>query len=68
MKPYTVVVTTKQKFKVTAEDEPRAMGKAYQMLMQFKQDDVQPVGDLTISIELEDTKLRRLWNEPLSKP
>ena len=56
MNIYTVVVTTRRKVKVTAEDEQKAMGKAYQMLMHLKQDDVQPVGDLTMSIELEDKK------------
>jgi hypothetical protein len=56
MNTYTVVVTTKRNFKVTAEDEQKAMGKAYQMLMQFKQDDVQPLGDLTMTIELEHEK------------
>lgn len=56
MKSYTAVVTTKRKFNVTAEDEQQAMGKIYQMVMQFNQDDVQPIGDLALTMELEDEK------------
>lgn len=56
MKTYTVIVTTKRNLKVTAEDEQKALSKTYQMLMQFKQDDVQPVSDLTMTIELEGEK------------
>ena len=56
MNPYTVVVTTKRSFKVIAENEQKAMGKVYQLLMQFRQDDVQPVGDLALTMELEDKK------------
>lgn len=54
MRNYTIVVTTKRNFKVTAEDEQQAMGKVYQLLMQFKQDDVQPIGDLALALELEN--------------
>ena len=56
MKTYTVEVTTKRLLKVTAEDEQEALGKAYQMLMQFKQDDVGPIPGLTMTIELKDEK------------
>lgn len=56
MKTYTVIITTKRKFKVIAEDEQKAIGKTYQMLMQFTQVDVQSVGDLSVNIELEDEK------------
>lgn len=57
MKTYTVEVTTKRLLKVIAEDEQGALAKAYQMLMQFKQVDVESVPGLTMTIELKDETL-----------
>lgn len=54
MKTYTIEVTTKRLLKVTAKDEQEAIAKAYQMLMQFKPADIEPVPGLTMGIELKD--------------
>jgi hypothetical protein len=37
--------------------QDEAVAKAYQMLMQFKQTDVKPVGDLAVTIELKEQLL-----------
>jgi len=54
----TVAATTKRIFKVKTEAGSGAMGKVYQtmdnvfqMLMQFKPIDMNPVGDLTLTTE-----------------
>lgn len=57
MKPYLIEVTTKRLLKVTATTQDEAMAKAYQMLMQFKQTDVKPVGDLAVTIQLKEETL-----------
>lgn len=57
MKTYLIEVTTKRLLKVTANTQNEAMAKAYQMLTQFKQADVEPVNDLTITIELKEEPL-----------
>lgn len=57
MKPYLIEVTTKRLLKVTATTQDEAMAKAYQMLMQFKQTDVNPVGDLAVTIQLKEETL-----------
>ena len=54
MKTYIVEAATKRLLKVTAEDEQEAMAKAYQMLMQFKPADVEPIPGLTMTIKLKD--------------
>lgn len=56
MNTYTVEVTIKRLLKVTVEDKQEAMAKAYQMLMQFKEEDVEPIPGLTMTIDLQDEK------------